>query len=191
MIVIKLAEALSSKREEVIKAIREGKVFVYPTDTIYGIGCNAEVSESVERIRRLKGRDGSKPFSVIAPSLEWIEENATAAKENMEFARSLLPGPYTVVMKAKTSAPASVVSGSGTIGIRIPSSPFTDIVKEAGVPFVTTSVNLSGEEPIKRIEDIPREMREGIDIIVDAGEIDGLPSRVFDLTGKELKILRH
>ncbi|NOX71146.1 MAG: threonylcarbamoyl-AMP synthase [Candidatus Micrarchaeota archaeon] len=191
MIIIKLKDALGSRRKEVISAIKEGKVIVYPTDTIYGIGCNAENATSVEKIRNLKGKDRDKPFSVIAPSFEWVENNATATGENLSFARSLLPGPYTVIMKAKPSAPKSVVSGKKTIGIRIPASDFTSIVTEAGVPFVTTSVNLTGEEPIRRISEIPEKMKSGIDIAIDAGEIDELASRIFDITGKDVKIVRY
>ncbi len=188
---IKLAEALKGKRDYILKSVKEGKIFVYPTDTIYGIGCNAEDGSAVKKIIDAKGRDEEKPMSVIAPSLQWISQNTKATQENFAFIGSLLPGPYTVVLKANPSAPKEVVTPQKTIGIRIPLNEFTDLIRTAGVPFVTTSANLSGEEPITKISDLPAEIKNMVDIAIDAGEIDGLPSRVFDLTGKEVNILRY
>jgi len=191
MEIIKLKDALGSKKNHVIESVKAGKIFVYPTDTIYGIGCNANNSESVKKIKNAKGRDPEKPMSLITPSFDWILENATATKENLAFVNSLLPGPYTAILKAKPSAPKDLVTAQNTIGIRIPLNEFTDLVRTTGVPFVTTSANLSGEEPITKISDLPEDIKSMVDIAIDAGEIDGLPSRVFDLSGKEVNILRY
>jgi L-threonylcarbamoyladenylate synthase len=191
MIVVKLRDALGTRRSEMIEAIKGGKLFVYPTDTIYGIGCNAQSDDSVKKIAAAKSRDEGKPMSVIAPSIDWIEQNTAATPQNMVFVKSLLPGPYTVILKAKPNAPKSVVSVDKTIGVRIPFGDFTKLVRDAGVPFVTTSVNISGEEPVKRIADIPDQIKAAVDIAIDDGEIDGLPSRIFDLSGKELRIARY
>ncbi|MBN2101966.1 MAG: threonylcarbamoyl-AMP synthase [Candidatus Aenigmarchaeota archaeon] len=191
MEIIRLSDALGSKKDYIIESVKAGKVFVYPTDTVYGIGCDANNSGSVSRIKNAKGRDPGKPMSVIAPSFDWIEENATGTKENLAFVKSLLPGPYTVILKATPSAPKELVSLQKTIGIRIPLNKFTDLVRTTGIPFVTTSANLSGEEPIKKISELPEDIKALTDIAIDAGEIDGLPSRVFDLSGKEVNIVRY
>ena len=193
MKVVKLSEVLRKKgnRKRIVEAMRSGDVFVYPTDTIYGLGCDAENASSVERIVKAKGREESKRFSVIAPSKEWVWRHATLSDANRKFADDILPGPYTLIARAKAGAPKAVVSGDRSIGIRIPKHPFADIVSNAGIPFVSTSVNLSGEEPVSSIRDIPARIRKTADWAIDAGTISGLPSRVFDLREKDVKILRY
>ncbi|MCK5023195.1 MAG: Sua5/YciO/YrdC/YwlC family protein, partial [Candidatus Aenigmarchaeota archaeon] len=95
MKVIKLSSALKDmQRVELAKAIREGKIIIYPTDTLYGIGCNAEKAKSIEKILNAKGRGKDKPVSIIAPSMEWIAENTISTSHNLKFANNLLPGPY-------------------------------------------------------------------------------------------------
>ena len=92
--IIQLNEIKDSLISELIKSI-----FIYPTDTIYGIGCNAEESKLVEKIREIKNRD-KKPFSIIAPSIKWILENCeTTEKEISKY----LPGPYTLILKKKNT----------------------------------------------------------------------------------------
>ena len=81
---------------QIEKAIKSGAVIIYPTDTVYGIGCNAKLKESVKRVRELK-KQFDRPFSVIAPSIEWIEKNLESKKE----VRDKLPGPYTFILKIK------------------------------------------------------------------------------------------
>ena len=190
---VKLSEVLkkAGTRKAVIEAIKRGDVFVYPTDTIYGLGCNAENPASVARIVKSKGREESKRFSVIAPGKDWIWQHAVLTDANRKFADDILPGPYTLIVRAKGGAPKAVVSSERSLGIRIPNHPFTDIVSEARVPFVTTSVNLSGEEPVSSIRDIPGQIIKGVDWAIDAGKVFGLASRVFDLREKDVKILRY
>ncbi|MEE9323440.1 MAG: L-threonylcarbamoyladenylate synthase [Candidatus Aenigmarchaeota archaeon] len=190
MKIIKLANALKDmERVELAKAIREGKIIIYPTDTLYGIGCNAKNSESVEKILKAKGRGHDKPLSIIAPSKEWIVENIKITSNNLKFIDNLFPGPYTVILKAKIKIPF-VVSKEGKIGTRIPRNEFCDFIRSQGFPFVTTSVNLSEENPVYSINDIPEQIKQIADYVIDAGEIKGHASRVYDISGKSLEILR-
>jgi L-threonylcarbamoyladenylate synthase len=184
---VKLSKALKS--EKVKKAILEGKILIYPTDTLYGIGCNAENRESVKKIMGAKGRDEDKPFSVIVPSKEWISENTKITRENEKFVDVLFPGPYTVILNAKERIPY-VVSKEGSIGIRIPKNEFCDLIRSLNVLFVTTSVNLSEEEPVYSIKEIPEEIKKIADYAIDSGRIEGPASRVFDIRTNELKIAR-
>ncbi|MBI4020936.1 MAG: Sua5/YciO/YrdC/YwlC family protein [Candidatus Aenigmarchaeota archaeon] len=162
---------------DIVAAIRSGKILVYPTDTIYGIGCNALLGRSVQKVRRLKGTD--HPFSVIAPSKQWIRDHLT-----VRFPEFLdkLPGPYTLILP-KPAAFLVDASPSATLGVRIPNHPFTQLVRKAGVPLITTSANLSGQSPMKEIADIPAPFQKHVDLLIDAGRLDHLPSRIFDLTG--------
>jgi L-threonylcarbamoyladenylate synthase len=170
--------------KEILNSIRCGEIIIYPTDTIYGIGCNALNEEAVMKIREIKQRN-DKPFSVIAPSKLWISNNFVIKKSYLDK----LPGPFTYVINAKKKNVVSnaVVSGN-KIGVRIPDYPFYEIIQKAKVPFVTTSVNVTGRKPYLAIRKIPRRIMNMVDIAIDAGTLDNSPSTVFDLT-KELPII--
>ena len=163
------------------KQILKGKIFIYPTDTIYGLGCNALNKKSVLRIKEIKKRDFNKPLSVIAPSISWIEENCIVDVNLDKY----FPGPYTVVLKKKDDKFLDHVASGDSIGVRIPSSDFCDKIKEIGVPFITTSVNLSGQEPVYKVEEVSDESREKVDIVIDEGELNGNPSTLI-INGKEV-----
>lgn len=193
MEVLKLSDVLSggSARKGVISAMRNGGIIVYPTDTIYGIGCDAGNVASVEKLRQAKGRDRDRPFSVIAPGKDWIWKNCALSAANKNLAGKMLPGPYTLIVRASSSAPHAIVLAGGALGVRLPKHPFTALVEEAGIPLVTTSVNLSGQRPVTSIAGIPPEMVPVISIAIDAGVIDGNASRIFDLTTDDVKAVRR
>ena len=157
------------------------KIFIYPTDTIYGLGCNAESKELVDKIREIKLRD-SKPFSIIAPSKEWILENFTCDKELIE---KYLPGPYTLILEKKNKLFLPWISNKDTIGIRIPKCEFTKKLQAQGKPIVTTSVNISGNPFANKIQDIDKEILDQVDWIQDEGELSGKPSTLV-IDGKEI-----
>ncbi|MDD5331981.1 MAG: L-threonylcarbamoyladenylate synthase [Candidatus Nanoarchaeia archaeon] len=175
------------KKNRIVKDIREGKIFIYPTDTIYGLGCNALDREAVSKIRGIKERE-NKPFSVIAPSKKWIFDNFKANKSYIDK----LPGPFTFVVKMnkKGIVAENVNLKSNTLGVRIPNHIFSVLVQEAKVPFITTSVNISGKKPINSVKEIPKKILKNVDIIIDEGTLNNNPSTVIDLTGKTAKILR-
>jgi L-threonylcarbamoyladenylate synthase len=193
MEVLKISDVLSTgvARRRVISAMKEGSIIVYPTDTIYGIGCDAANAVSVEKLRQAKGRDRDRPFSVIAPGKDWIWKNCALSAANKDLTDKMLPGPYTLITRASHSAPRAVVLAGGTLGVRIPKHPFAALVEEAGIPLVTTSVNLSGEKPVTSIAGIPPEMTPVISIAIDAGTIDGNASRIFDFTTDNIKAVRR
>jgi L-threonylcarbamoyladenylate synthase len=189
MKIIKVEAALKDmSRVELAKAIRDGKIFVYPTDTLYGIGCNALVKESVAKIVKAKLREPGKPFSVIAPSKEWITENTRITTDNAKFVDSLLPGPYTILLRSKINIP--LVTSEGKIGVRIPKNEFCDFIRSQGVPFVTSSVNAGATPPARSISEIPEGIAMVADYAIDAGQLSDASSRIFDISGKELVILR-
>jgi len=122
-----------------------------------------------------------KPFSVIVPSKNWIKENCIVETDINKY----LPGPYTLILKKKNKDFLKHVSESETIGIRIPKNDFTELVQKSGVPFVTTSVNFSGEKPANKISEIPKEILEKADFIFNSGELSGKPSTLV-IEGKEI-----
>jgi len=163
------------EQEEIRKAISEGKVFIYPTDTVYGIGCNALNEKAVQKIREIKRRD-NKPFSIIAPSIEWIKNNLIIDCD----LRKYLPGAYTIILKKKNPEFLSWVSSSDSLGVRIPDCKFCDKIREARVPFITTSVNFSGEKPATKISEIPKEIINKADFIIKSKtKLSGKPSTLI------------
>lgn len=179
------------RKSEIIKAMKPpaggGAVIIYPTDTIYGIGVNALDDGAVKRLREIKGRE-FKPFSVIAPSLKWIRENCVTDFKEAKEAMAKLPGPYTIFfdLKNKNCVSPSVNPLDGSLGVRIPKAWFSDFVAAAGIPFVTTSVNLSGEPFMKKLEDLDDKIKNSVDYIIYEGELNGVPSEKIDLRGLTL-----
>lgn len=181
------AEFLFQKKKY-LKELKEGKVCVYPTDTIYGIGCDATNYDAVAKIRVIKKRQKT-PLSIIIPDKSWIYNNCEVDPKFTKYIEKL-PGPYTLILKLNDSSDlaANVNCGTGTIGVRIPNHWFSEVVSELKKPFITTSVNYHGDRHIKLINEIPFEMKPLIDIIVDDGLCDGNPSTIINLTKDKVDI---
>jgi len=164
------------------KELLAGKIFIYPTDTIYGLGCDATNKEAVEKIKKIKQRDKDKPLSIIAPSIDWIKENCIIDCNLNEY----LPGPYTIILKKKNSDFFRWISATDSLGIRIPDCDFCRKIQKTGVPFITTSVNLSGEPFALTIKDISETIKSQVNHIISIGSLTGKPSTLI-INGKEAK----
>ena len=182
-------DEIKIEKPAIIDSITLGSIFIYPTDTIYGIGCNAQLSDAVKKIRKLKAR-AANPFSVIAPSVDWVKENCIITKEGQEWLEKL-PGPYTLIFKLKNNCVAKEVNpGLKTLGIRIPNHWIRKIVAETNVPVVTTSVNRANEEYMTSLEDLDPQIKSGVDFLLYEGKKEGKPSKIIDLTGK-IKVIER
>jgi L-threonylcarbamoyladenylate synthase len=170
--------------KEIINNVKKGKIFIYPTDTIYGIGCDATNSKAVEKVKEIKKRDKTQPLSVIAPSIDWIKNNLRVDK-NLNLDK-YFPGAYTLILKKKDKKFLNWVSDKDSLGVRIPKSDFCNILQKSNLPFVTTSVNLSGEEFAIEINDITHDILEQVDFIIEEGKLSGKPSTLI-IDGKEVK----
>lgn len=170
-----------------IEALKS-KIILYPTDTVYGIGCNAENELLVERIYTIKGRDKKKPFSIIAPGKAWILEHCIVSKEILD---KYLPGKFTLILKKKDKKFLHLVNDGPTLGVRIPASRFGRLVEEVRVPFITTSANPAGARAPKSIAEVHDEMKEAVDIVIDGGNLPGIPSTIVDCTGQKEHIIER
>ena len=173
------------------RLISQGAVFVHPTDTIYGIGCDATKESAVQRIREIKQRT-AMPFSVIAPSKRWVFENCDVTLDGEKWL-DRLPGPYTLIFRLKrTSAVAQGVNqNSGTLGIRIPRHWMSEVVAELGVPVVSTSANLTGEPYMTSLDDLDGRVKQKVDFIIYEGDKRGRPSTVVKLFEKEVEVVER
>lgn len=163
-------------------------LFVYPTDTVYGIGCNACDEALVARLREVKGQH-RRPFSVIAPSVEWIKKNCVLTKEAMQWL-ARLPGPYTLILPLKNpdAVAWNVNMGMDSIGVRLPDCWVSEVVSKLGVPIVTTSANLVGGDVMVKLDDLHPELKSNIDFIIYEGSIRGTPSTLVYLERELAKI---
>ena len=176
------------RAEEFFDKIKQGAVFIYPTDTIYGIGCNASDEDAVNKIRELKDRSEA-PFSVIVPSISWIFKNCEIPDEADEWLQKL-PGPYTLVFKLKNKGciAKAVTKKIDNLGVRQPKHWFTEAIEALDIPIVTTSVNKKGQMFMTSVENINSDIKNKVDFIIDEGEKKANPSNVIHLYGEEVKI---
>jgi L-threonylcarbamoyladenylate synthase len=156
------------------EVIRAGGVVVFPADTVYGLACDPARADAVARMYALKGRPPDKPSALMYFELD--EALTTVAAPSREVLARLLPGPVTVVLPDGR-------------GLRVP-----DLPHLRGVPPVLqTSANHTGARDARRLDDVPAEIREGADLVIDGGELPGTPSTVVDLREgpHALRILRE
>lgn len=175
-------EEFLSKQREHAKQILQGAIFIHPTDTIYGIGTSALDSLAVKKIRMIK-RAPTMPFSVIAPSKRWIFANCEVRPYEEEWI-SKMPGPYTLILKLKNRKAVSEEVNLATpmISVRIPDHWIATIASELNIPLVTTSVNLSGNVPMKHLGELQPEIAKFITFCIDEGLLMGRASKVIDCT---------
>lgn len=166
--------------------ILRGAIFIHPTDTIYGLGCNALRAESVNKIREIK-ESYENPFSIIAPSKEWILENCYLNEKNREWLNKL-PGPLTLISKLKNKdcIVKEVNNGLETLGVRIPDNWFSEFIRWLNVPIITTSVNKTGNDFMISVEDLDGSIKGSVDFIIYDGEKKGSPSKIVDLTKEKI-----
>jgi tRNA threonylcarbamoyl adenosine modification protein (Sua5/YciO/YrdC/YwlC family) len=179
---------ISKNKPKFIKEIQAGAVFIYPTDTIYGFGCDATNDAAVQKIRTLKDRD-KKPFSIIAPSIDWVKENCELSDKAKKWLLQL-PGPYTLILKMKNlnSVCAQTNMGMKTIGVRIPNHWISELAASVGRPIITTSVNRAGKPPAVIKQEL---VLFEVDFIIYEGDRQGKPSTIVDLTVDEKIIERR
>jgi len=178
---------LDSRYEEIVKRIKGGALFIHPTDTIYGIGCNALNKKSVDKIRELKERPDS-PLSIWVPSINWIKENCELTKK-LEKWISQLPGPYTLIilLKNKLAIADNVAPNVNTIGIRYPDHWFNKIIESCDIPIVSTSANKTGEPFMTCLENLNPEIEKDVDFIIYEGKKGARPSKIINVENEEIK----
>jgi tRNA threonylcarbamoyl adenosine modification protein (Sua5/YciO/YrdC/YwlC family) len=182
--------------EKIVSLLRDGGIIIYPTDTLYGIGCDALNVRAVEKICALKGINPQKSnLSIICNDLSFISEYAKVDTPTFKLMRKNLPGPFTFILPTTSSLP-KIYKNRKTIGIRVPDSNIIrEIVAQLGNPVLNTSARIIGtEEDIEYITD-PELLYEKwgnvADIVIDGGYGDTEPSTIVDCTGDEPEIKRE
>ena len=180
--------------KEAVDILKMGGTIVYPTDTVYGLGCNALDDIAVRHIFDIKNRS-SRPLPILARDMKWVEELVDLNEQQRKLANKFWPGKFTLVLPKKDIVPPIVTTGLPTVGIRIADYVFTDKLLGAfGYPLVATSANISGESATGDIDSIisslgaqPRRP----DLIIDVGVLPPSNSSVvIDCSTDKPKILR-
>ncbi|HIE34144.1 MAG TPA: threonylcarbamoyl-AMP synthase [Candidatus Altiarchaeales archaeon] len=166
----------------VARYLRNGKILVYPTDTVYGLGCSIN-SDNIRRIFDVKRRDRKNPLSVAFPDMEMLKKYVFLGNKEEKFIRKHIDEPYTFVVRKRDSIPDIVTSGRDTVGARIPNLRITrEIIKMANTPIITTSANISGKEAPADFNEIDERIKRMADLLIDSCKCRvGKPSRIIDL----------
>ncbi|MEW6194023.1 MAG: L-threonylcarbamoyladenylate synthase [Bacteroidota bacterium] len=175
-----------------VEVLRNGGVIIYPTDTVYGIGCDIFNHDALQKIYDIKHESGTKLFSFICPDLKDIAKYAKVSDYAYKTMRKLLPGPYTFVLPAAKEVPKKLWTKRKTVGIRIPDHPIAlMLAKELGNPIVSTSVTNRKGEILFDPEEIKAIFNPHVDLMLASGALEGNPSSIVDLSNDEPEILRE
>jgi L-threonylcarbamoyladenylate synthase len=167
------------------QCVAGGGVAVFPTDTVYGLGCDPQRAQAVARLYELKGRRPDKPAAVLFFALDAaLGALPELCASERAAARALLPGPVTLLLPNRARRfPLACGTDVGTLGLRVPrvGGPLTALTA-ARLPLLQSSANASGHPEARRLCDVPAHIRDGADLALDGGELNGIASTVVDLT---------
>jgi tRNA threonylcarbamoyl adenosine modification protein (Sua5/YciO/YrdC/YwlC family) len=175
-----------------VDTLKDGGLLVYPTDSVYGLGCDLLNKSAVEKIYRIKGNDKRKLLSFICRDLKNISEYAYVSNAAYKIMRRLLPGPFTFILNATRQVPKILLEKRTTVGIRVPDNAICQaLLSEFGRPIVSTSACLSDQEYLSDTDEIATTFGHLADIFLDSGPGGLEPSTIIDFTQEEPLIVRQ
>jgi tRNA threonylcarbamoyl adenosine modification protein (Sua5/YciO/YrdC/YwlC family) len=180
------------KIDQVVELLRNGGVIAYPTDTIYGLGCDIMNKKAIERVYQIKRRPKDKPFSFLCSDLKNISQYAKVSNYAYKTMRRLLPGPYTFILEGSNAVPKMMLTKRKTAGIRVPDNPICmALIQSLGNPILSTSAGTPDEELFSEPWLIDDHFGKLLDVVIDGGTVPGKPSSVISLIGDEPEVIRE
>jgi tRNA threonylcarbamoyl adenosine modification protein (Sua5/YciO/YrdC/YwlC family) len=178
--------------ERIAELLRRDGVIAYPTDTLFGLGCLASRKKAVDRVLQIKGRDPKRPMSLLCSDLEmFCRYTRHLDTPTFRLLKQMVPGPYTLLLPASREVPR-YLQNKQVVGLRIPDNAFCrDLVALLGEPIITTSVALPDQEVLNTAWEIEEEQGHALDLVVDCGQPEGIPSTIVDLTEDEPVLVRQ
>ena len=171
------AEAMRQEVERAVAVLRAGGVILYPTDTVWGLGCDATNAEAVAKIYGLKRSADKKSMLVLCASADMVVRYVNRAPGIAFEVMELATEPLTLILPGAAGVAANLVPEEGTLGVRVPDHAFcSSMLRAFGRPVVSTSVNMSGEPAALSLAEAPRELVEGVDFVVNP-RFEGRPTR--------------
>jgi tRNA threonylcarbamoyl adenosine modification protein (Sua5/YciO/YrdC/YwlC family) len=176
---------------KVVEVLKDGGLIGYPTDTIYGVGCDLFNQEAIRKVHRLKGINEKKPLSFICSDLKDIRRYAYVSNYAYKMMKRLLPGPYTFILEATKLVPKIAMTKQKTVGIRIPDNKIClALVKELGNPIISTSVYKPDEGLYNDPAEIEERFGKQLELVIDGGVIMAEHSSIIDLSSETPKVIR-
>jgi tRNA threonylcarbamoyl adenosine modification protein (Sua5/YciO/YrdC/YwlC family) len=174
-----------------VQVLKDGGIIAYPTDTIYGIGCDIMNKKAIEKVYRLMHRDQNKPFSFICSDLTNISQYAKVSNYAYKTMRRLLPGPYTFILEGSKMVPKIMLTKRKTAGIRVPAHEIClKLVEGLGNPIISTSASRPDGEVFDNPSLLHDHFGANIDMVIDGGVVSGEPSSVISLIHDTPEIIR-
>jgi tRNA threonylcarbamoyl adenosine modification protein (Sua5/YciO/YrdC/YwlC family) len=178
------------KVQRAVDALLAGEVIGYPTDTVYGLGCDIANKKAVDRLYAIKGMDRSQPLAFICPDVSEIAKYAIVDNQIYRVLRRFLPGPYCFILEATREVPRTLQTKRKTIGVRIPKHEVTAaVVRGLRRPVLSTTANKPGAEPYVDPSEIDDDFH-GLALVLDAGAGGVVPTTVVDLTASPPNVVR-
>lgn len=175
-----------------VQILKKGGIIIYPTDTVYGIGCDIFNKEALERIFVIKNDTSSKLLSFVCSSLKDISNYAKVSDYAYRMMKHLLPGPYTFILPAAKAVPKKLWSKRKTVGIRVPNHSVTlKLVEELGNPIISTSTTNRKGEILMDPTEIRNIFNSQVDLMLSSGSLTSVLSSVVDLSMDEPEVIRE
>jgi len=178
--------------DKVVRALRDGEIIIYPTDTVYALGCDALNNQAIERICAIKEMKSAKTnLSIICADISEVAQYANFDNNVFKLMKQHLPGPFTFILPALSKLPKAF-KGRRTVGIRIPNNEIAlAIVRALGHPILTTSVEGNDEDYMCEPGLIAENYANNVSIVIDGGRGSMIPSTIVDCTGDEPTVTRQ
>lgn len=177
--------------KQIVEILKSGGLIAYPTDTLYGIGCDIFNKSSIEKIYQIKRMPRYKPLSFICADLKDISKYAQVSNSAYKIMKRLIPGPYTFILRATRMVPKIMLTRRRTVGIRVPDNDIClAVVQELGNPIISTSASVSEDEIMSDPIEIDNKFGNSLDMVIDGGVLVSEPSSMIDLTEDIPQIIR-
>ena len=180
--------------EKAAELIKQGKIVIFPTETVYGIGANGLDEQAVKKLYNIKQRPLNKPISLLVSNMEMVDLIAKDITETeYKIMEKFFPGPLTIILKKKSIVSDIVTSGQETVGVRMPSGETArKLVEFAGVPIAAPSANITGDPSGTNLQEIKRHFEGKADYFIDGGDCElGVSSTIVQAIDGKIKILRQ
>ena len=182
-----------TKDFETAKSVLDNSgVIAFPTETVMGLGIYFDDRKAYDYLNKIKNRPEDKPYSMMLGDIERISEFAYVSQEAETLIKAFMPGPITLLLRAKENVPGYVTHNTGIIGVRVPDMPvLLDFIKYCDKPLLVPSANKSGEKPALNSNEARNIFKDEVGFVFEGECQGGVPSTIVDLTGEQVKILRE
>jgi len=200
---VDFSKIASEQIDLIVDYLKRGQVIAYPTDTVYGLGCDAGNAEAIKKINKIKEEKTNKPLLVLMSDFKMLQKYCFFNQAQEKYLRDVWsadakamadkPDPVTVILKRKPILPYELTGGQNSLAVRLPDNDFLiKIISEAGFPIVSTSLNKKGERPLTNVENLEKYFKYLPDLVIDAGECKRTkPSKLIDIRDiGNIKVIR-